>query len=134
MSGRINSGPVPIWHEGLGSAQAPKGWEKIVGTQENASAETVIETAARDINSSLHAIDVESLMTDLGHRLELAVKRALTSVQTQSKTYMNEAEARIETAEHYVAEQVRAKPVTAMATAIAAGVLVGLLLSSGRKR
>jgi ElaB/YqjD/DUF883 family membrane-anchored ribosome-binding protein len=105
-----------------------------VGTQENASAETVIETAARDINSSLHAIDVESLMTDLGHRLELAVKRALTSVQTQSKTYMNEAEARIETAEHYVAEQVRAKPVTAMATAIAAGVLVGLLLSSGRKR
>lgn len=105
-----------------------------MGMQENSSAETVIKTAAKDINSTLHGIDVESLMTDLGHRLEFAVKRALTAVQTQSKAYMNEAEARVETAEHYVADQVRAKPVTAMATALGAGVLLGLLLSSGRKR
>lgn len=105
-----------------------------MGTQDNPSAETVIKTAAKDINTSLHGIDVESLMTDLGHKLELAVKRALTAVQTQSKAYLNEAGARVETAEHYVAEQVRAKPVTAMATALGAGVLLGLLLSSGRKR
>ncbi len=105
-----------------------------MGTQDNPSAETVIKTAAKDINSTLHGIDVENLMTDLGHRLELAVKRALTTVQTQSKAYLNEAEARVETAEHYVADQVRAKPVTAMATALGAGVLLGLLLSSGRKR
>jgi len=101
---------------------------------ENASAETVIKTAAKEINSTLHGIDVESLMTDLGQRLEFSVKRALAAVQAQSKAYMNEAEARVETAEHYVANQVRAKPVTAMATAIGAGFLLGLLLSSGRKR
>ncbi len=134
MSRREFSGPVPIEHEGLGLTKTPKGSEKIMGMQENSSAETAIKTAAKDINSTLHGIDVESLMSDLGQRLELTVKRALTAVQTQSKAYMNEAEARVEYAEHYVADRVRAKPVTAMATAIGAGVLLGLLLSSGRKR
>lgn len=105
-----------------------------MGTQDNPSAETVIKTAAKDINSSLHGIDVESLMSDLGQRLELAVKRALTTVQVQSKAYMHAAEEGVETAQHYVADQVRAKPVTAMATALGVGVLLGLLLSSGRKR
>ena len=105
-----------------------------MGTQDNPSAETVIKTTAKDINSSLHGIDVESLMSDLGQRLELAVKRALTTVQVQSKAYMHAAKEGVETAQHYVADQVRAKPVTAMATALGVGVLLGLLLSSGRKR
>jgi ElaB/YqjD/DUF883 family membrane-anchored ribosome-binding protein len=105
-----------------------------MGMQENTSAEAMVKTAAKDVNASLHGIDLEAMLGDLGQRLELAVKRALTTVQTQSKAYLNEAEARVETAEHYVAEQVRAKPVTAMATALGAGVLLGLLLSAGRKR
>lgn len=101
---------------------------------ENASIEPGGKTATKDIDSTLQGIDVESLLADLGQKIELTVKRALAAVQTQSKAYMNEAEARVETAEHYVADRVRAKPVTAMATAIGAGVLLGLLLSSGRKR
>jgi len=101
---------------------------------ENASIEPGGKTATKDIDATLQGIDVESLLADLGQKIELTVKRALTEVQTQSKTYVSEAEARVKTAEHYFTDQVRAKPVTTMSMAIGAGVLLGLLLSSGRKR
>ncbi len=102
-------------------------------TEPHNSAEAMIKRAAKDVNTSIHEVDMDSLMSDIGHRVEHAVKRALATVQTQSKAYLNAAEDQIDTAQHYVADRVRAKPVTALAAALGAGVLVGLLLSSGRK-
>ena len=88
---------------------------------------------ARVQNISLSDADMQALMTEIGKRVDQSVKQALLTVKSQSKAYVAAAEGQLETAQHLVSEQVRAKPVTALAAALGAGVLVGLLLSAGRR-
>jgi ElaB/YqjD/DUF883 family membrane-anchored ribosome-binding protein len=84
-------------------------------------------------NISLSEADMQALMTEMGRRVDQSVKQALLTVQSQSKAYVTAAEGQLETAQQLVSEQVRAKPVTALAAALGAGVLVGLLLNAGRR-
>ena len=121
------------------------GTENDMGTETVGAAESAINTSepmpklakdgpTKDGHSALHGIDLEALMHDMGHKIEQIVKSALAKVQAQSKTYVETAETQIDTAQHYVAEQVKARPVTAMVTALGVGVVLGLLLNAGRKR
>jgi ElaB/YqjD/DUF883 family membrane-anchored ribosome-binding protein len=116
------------------------GTENDMGTETLGTAESAIKTVepmtkpAKDGHAALHGIDLEALMQDLGHKIEQTVKSAMAKVQARSKAYVETAETQIDTAQHYVAEQVKARPVTAMVTALGVGVVLGLLLNSGRKR
>ncbi|QUD87640.1 DUF883 family protein [Phenylobacterium montanum] len=76
----------------------------------------------------------EKSFRELADRIEKLVKDGLETLRTQSRTYAEGAGERLETAQKYVTEHVQERPLTATVTALGVGVLIGLLLGSGRQR
>ena len=96
---------------------------------------TVEADAAKAANSAEKTIkDTERTLRALAERLEQGVQDALEVAKTRSKVYADSAGEQLETAQKYVTEQVQERPLTATVAALGVGVLIGLLLSSGRNR
>ncbi len=76
----------------------------------------------------------EAAIADLINRVEAVFREGLKALCAQSKPLIDTAEDQIEAAQKMVSDQVRNRPLTATALALGAGVVIGLLLSSGRRR
>ncbi len=76
----------------------------------------------------------EAALADLINRVEAVFREGLKALGTQSKPLIDNAEEQFEAAQKVVSDQVRNRPLTATAMALGVGVVIGLLLSSGRRR
>lgn len=96
------------------------------------------EHAADDVKNG---VDTATRMTaeaqrsfaDARARIEKAVQDGLEQLRAQSRVYADNAGEQLEQAQQYMTERVRERPIAAIGAAVGVGVLVGLLLSAGRK-
>jgi ElaB/YqjD/DUF883 family membrane-anchored ribosome-binding protein len=77
--------------------------------------------------------EAQRTFADARARIEQAVQDGLEQLRAQSRAYADTAGQQIEQAQQYVTERVRERPLAAIGAALGVGVLVGLLLSAGRK-
>jgi len=61
------------------------------------------------------------------------VQDGLEQLRSHSRVYADSAGQQIEVAQQYVTERVRERPLAATGAALGVGVLIGLLLSAGRR-
>lgn len=76
----------------------------------------------------------EAALADLINRVEAVFRDGLKALGAQSKPLIDNAEDQLEAAQKAVSDQVRNRPLTATAVALGVGVVLGLLLSTGRRR
>lgn len=89
--------------------------------------------AVADSASKLSA-EAQRSFNDAAKRFEKVVAEGLEQVRAQSRTYADNAGQHIDEAQRYVVERVKERPLIAAGAALGAGLLIGLLLASGRKR
>ncbi|WP_397403612.1 hypothetical protein [Phenylobacterium sp.] len=77
--------------------------------------------------------DAQKAITDAAKRIEAAVQQGLEQVRAQSRVYADVATEQLDEASRMASEQIRARPLAATGLALGVGVLIGLLLSSGRR-
>ena len=66
-------------------------------------------------------------------KFEKVVAEGLEQIRAQSRTYADNAGEHIDDAQRYVVERVKERPLVATGAALGVGLLIGLLLASGRK-
>jgi ElaB/YqjD/DUF883 family membrane-anchored ribosome-binding protein len=76
----------------------------------------------------------EHTLSDAARRIEKAVTEGVEQIRNHTKAYASEASDHIDDAQRYVAGRVRERPMTATGIAVGVGVLIGLLLATGRNR
>jgi len=84
-------------------------------------------------NGTRMAAEAQRTFADARARIEQAVQDGLEQLRSQSRAYADNAGEQLEVAQQYVTERVRERPLAAIGAALGVGVLVGLLLSAGRK-
>jgi ElaB/YqjD/DUF883 family membrane-anchored ribosome-binding protein len=77
--------------------------------------------------------EAQRTFADARARIEQAVQDGLEQLRSQSRAYADNASQQIEQASQYMTERVRERPLAATGAALGVGVLIGLLLSAGRK-
>ena len=77
--------------------------------------------------------EAQRTFADARARIEQVVQDGLEQLRTQSRVYADNAGEQIDQAQQYVTERVRERPMAAVGAALGVGVLIGLLLSAGRK-
>ena len=91
-----------------------------------------IDKAADKADSAIKQADTS--LNDIAKRAERAIHEGFESLRAQTRVYADSAGERIDTAQKYVVERVQERPLTATVTALGVGVLLGFLLSGGRRR
>lgn len=76
----------------------------------------------------------EAALADLINRVEAMFREGLKALGAQTKPIIESAEDQLEAAQKAVSDQVRNRPLTATAMALGVGVVIGLLLGTGRRR
>lgn len=89
--------------------------------------------AASDAAAKLSA-DAQRSFAEAAKKFEGVVQEGLEQLRAQSRTYADTAGAQLDDAQRYVVERVRERPLAATGAAIGVGVVIGLLLASGRRR
>lgn len=79
------------------------------------------------------AAEAQRTFSEAAKRFEAIVKEGMEQLRTQSRTYADTAGQQIDEAQRYVVERVKERPLAATGAALGVGVLVGLLLSAGRR-
>ncbi|MFC3068221.1 DUF883 family protein [Phenylobacterium soli] len=77
--------------------------------------------------------EAQRTFADARARIEQVVQDGLEQLRAQSRAYADTAGEQIDQAQQYVTERVRERPLAATGVALGVGVLIGLLLSAGRK-
>jgi ElaB/YqjD/DUF883 family membrane-anchored ribosome-binding protein len=77
--------------------------------------------------------EAQRTFADARARIEKVVQDGLEQLRAQSRAYADTAGQQVEQAQQYVTERVRERPLAATGAALGVGVLIGLLLSAGRK-
>jgi ElaB/YqjD/DUF883 family membrane-anchored ribosome-binding protein len=77
--------------------------------------------------------EAQRTFAEVRTRIEQAVQDGLEQIRSQSGRYADTAGQQMEVAQQYVTERVRERPLAATGAALGVGVLIGLLLSSGRR-
>jgi ElaB/YqjD/DUF883 family membrane-anchored ribosome-binding protein len=90
------------------------------------------KAAAGDAATKLTA-EAQRTFNDARARIEQVVQDGLQQLKAQSRAYADTAGESLEQAQQYVTERVRERPLAATGAALGIGVLIGLLLSSGRR-
>jgi ElaB/YqjD/DUF883 family membrane-anchored ribosome-binding protein len=93
--------------------------------------EDVADTAAA--TAAKITADAQKAVADAAKRIEAAVQQGLEQVRTQSRVYADVAGEQLDEASRLASEQIRARPLAATGLALGVGVLIGLLLASGRR-
>jgi ElaB/YqjD/DUF883 family membrane-anchored ribosome-binding protein len=75
----------------------------------------------------------ESTLNDLARRAERAVQEGLDTLKSRAGAYSDTAGEQLDSAQRYVTSQVQERPMTTTLAALGVGVIVGFLLSGGRR-
>ena len=89
--------------------------------------------AATGAESKQLTAEAQRVFAEAKTKIQQAVQDGLEQLRTQSRTYADNAGQQLEQAQQYVTERVRERPLAATGAALGLGVLIGLLLSSGRR-
>ena len=72
-------------------------------------------------------------LQDMARRAEQAVHEGLDTLRLRSMVYRDTARDQLDHAQRYVSDQVQERPLTTTLAALGVGVLVGFILSGGRR-
>ena len=89
-------------------------------------------TLATDAASRLSA-EAQRTFVEAAKRMEMVVQEGLEQLLSQSRVYADNAGQQLDEAQRYVTDRVKERPLAATGAAIGVGVLIGLLLSNGRR-
>jgi ElaB/YqjD/DUF883 family membrane-anchored ribosome-binding protein len=95
-------------------------------------ASATIDHAARI--AAEDAAESERSLAELAKRAEKAIQEGLAELRLRSRDYADVAGEQFDVAQKYVVDRVQERPVAATLTALGIGVVMGMLLSSGRRR
>ena len=100
------------------------------------SADFTTDTKTNSVSESASKLSAEAQKSfaEASKKIEKAVADGLEQIRAQSRTYADNAGQHLDEAQRYVVEQVKEKPLIAAGAALGVGVLIGLLLASGRQR
>ena len=90
-----------------------------------------IDQAATKADKAI--LEAEKRLTALADRAEKTVQEGLETLRAQTRVYADTAGESIDEAQRYLTEKVIERPLAATFTALGVGVLIGLLLSGGRR-
>ncbi|WP_374469187.1 hypothetical protein [Phenylobacterium sp.] len=79
------------------------------------------------------AAEAQRTFTEARAKIEQVVQEGLEQLRAQSRVYADTAGQQLDVAQQYVSERVKERPLAATGAALGVGVLIGLLLSSGRR-
>lgn len=98
-------------------------------------ANTDFSTEAKSAADSAKKLSAEAQQNfaDARRRIEQAVQEGLEQIRSHSRTYADAAGQHVDEAQQYVSERVKERPLAATGAALGVGVLIGLLLSAGRR-
>ncbi len=77
--------------------------------------------------------DAQRTFGDTAKRLEKTMQESIEQLRAQSRVYAESAGEHLDDAQRYVSDRVKERPLAATGAALGIGVLIGLLLSSGRR-
>lgn len=89
--------------------------------------------ATRGTEASRLTAEAQRAFAEARGKIQQAVQEGLEQIRAQSRTYADNAGQQLEHAQQYVTERVRERPLAATGAALGVGVLIGLLLSAGRR-
>lgn len=100
------------------------------------SADFTTDTKTNSVTESASKLSAEAQKSfnEAAKKIEKAVADGLEQIRAQSRTYADNAGQHLDEAQRYVVERVKEKPLVAAGAALGVGVLIGLLLASGRNR
>ncbi|MGZ8363571.1 MAG: DUF883 domain-containing protein [Caulobacteraceae bacterium] len=87
---------------------------------------------ARDSASDLRS-RLDGSMDEIARRAEKAIHEGLEILRSRAGNYGELATERLDTAQRYVTTQVQERPLATSLTALGVGVVIGFLLSAGRR-
>lgn len=90
-------------------------------------------SAATGADSKQLTAEAQRVFSEARGKIQQAVQDGLEQIRAQSRTYADSAGEQLEHAQHYMTERVRERPLAATGAALGVGILIGLLLSSGRR-
>ncbi|KRB52332.1 MAG: DUF883 C-terminal domain-containing protein [Pseudomonadota bacterium] len=93
-----------------------------------AAASSVADSAAKLSGEAQRSFN------DAAKRFEKVVAEGMEQIRAQSRTYADNAGEHLDEAQRYVVERVKERPLVAAGAALGVGLLVGILLASGRNR
>lgn len=99
---------------------------------------TDVDAAAKEAKSAAETAkrfneDAQRMFADAAKRIEHAVTEGVEQLRAQSRTYADNAGQHFDETARYVTERVKERPLAATGAALGVGVLIGLLLSAGRR-
>jgi ElaB/YqjD/DUF883 family membrane-anchored ribosome-binding protein len=93
------------------------------------------KTASGAATDSAQRMTAEAQRTfsEARSKIEQMVQEGMEQLRAQSRAYADNAGQQLEQASQYVTDRVKERPLAATGAALGVGVLIGLLLSSGRR-
>jgi hypothetical protein len=86
------------------------------------------------MNGSAASATLDATIEDLKERAAKVAQETLESIRVHAKPYMEDAGEQLEVAERFIVERVQKQPLTTTLAVLGVGVLIGLVLGSGRSR
>ena len=85
-------------------------------------------------NGAAASATLDATIEELRERAAKVAQETLETIRVRAKPYMEDAGEQLEIAERYIVERVQKQPLTTTLAVLGVGVLIGLVLGSGRSR